>query len=140
LLKSFGYGNFAIGMHYLKFALATTLGGGLVGIVLGLWLGHGLATVYTEFYHFPNFEFSLSGFAITVSLLIAALSALFGAVLAVRRVLRLPPAEAMRPESPARFRPGPLERMGLQRFIPLAVRMIMRNLERRPLKALMSIF
>src|SRR5690606_30561730 len=43
-------------------------------------------------------------------------------------------------ESPAHFRPGPLERLGLQRFIPLAVRMVMRNLERRPLKALTSIF
>jgi putative ABC transport system permease protein len=55
------------------------------------------------------------------------------------RVLRLAPAEAMRPESPARFRPGPLERLGLQRFIPLATRIVLRNLERRPLKALLSI-
>lgn len=140
LLKSFGYSNLAVGMHYLKFALATTLGGGLIGIALGIWLGQGLAGIYAKFYHFPTFEFSLSGFSIAVSMMIAGVSALFGAVLAVRRVLRLPPAEAMRPESPARFKPGPLERLGLQRFIPLPVRMVMRNLERRPLKALMSIF
>lgn len=139
LLKSFGYGNFAVGLHYLKFALATTVGGGLLGIALGIWLGHGLATVYAEFFHFPALSFSLSGFSIVTALLISAGAALFGAVLAVRRVLRLAPAEAMRPESPARFRPGPLERLGLQRFIPLAVRMILRNLERRPLQALTSI-
>jgi putative ABC transport system permease protein len=139
LLKSFGYSDLAVGIHYLKFALATTIGGGIVGIGLGVWLGNGLAKVYADFYRFPNLEFSLSGFSITVSILIAAAAALLGAILAVRRVLALPPAEAMRPEAPAHFKPGPLERIGLQRFMPLPVRMVMRNLERSPLKAMMSI-
>ncbi|HVL74853.1 MAG TPA: ABC transporter permease [Noviherbaspirillum sp.] len=140
LLKSFGYSNFAVGAHYLKFALATTMTGGALGIAVGVWMGEGLAIRYAEFFKFPTFAFPLSAFSIAVSLLIAAASAVFGAALAVRRILRLPPAEAMRPESPARFRPGPLERMGLQRFIALPVRIILRNLERRPLKALMSVF
>lgn len=139
LLKSFGYSSFAVGMHYLKFALLTVMIGGVLGIGVGTWLGNGLAGLYAEFYHFPSMHFTLSGFAISVSLLVAALSALFGAVLAVARVLRLAPAEAMRPEAPARFKPGPLERLGLQRFMPLTVRIIMRNLERNPIKAMLSI-
>jgi len=140
LFKSFGYSKFEVGMHYLKFALLTVMAGGVVGIALGTWLGRGLAQLYTDFYHFPELEFSLSGFSIVASLLIAAISALVGAVIAVMRVLALAPAEAMRPESPAHFRPGPLERLGLQRYMPLPVRIILRNLERRPLKAMMSIF
>lgn len=140
LFKSFGYSKFAVGMHYLKFAMATVMAGGVLGIALGTWLGKGLAQLYTDFYHFPGLEFSLSTFSITASLLIAALSALIGAVIAVMRVLTLAPAEAMRPESPANFRPGPLERLGLQRFMSLPVRMVLRNLERRPVKAMMSIF
>ncbi|WP_286758366.1 FtsX-like permease family protein, partial [Ralstonia sp. RL] len=43
------------------------------------------------------------------------------------------------PESPARFRPGPLERLGLQRFMPLSLRMVLRNLERNPAKSCLSI-
>ncbi|HJV76198.1 MAG TPA: FtsX-like permease family protein [Noviherbaspirillum sp.] len=139
LLKSFGYSSFEVAAHYLKFALLTVMIGGVLGIALGTWIGGGLADLYAKFYHFPYLHFSLSGFAIAVSLLVAALSAIFGAVLAVSRVLSLAPAEAMRPESPARFKPGPLERLGLQRFMPLPVRMVMRNLERNPVKALLSI-
>lgn len=139
LLKSFGYSSFSVGVHYLKFAMLTVMIGGLFGIVLGSWLGNGLAGLYAEFYHFPSMTFTLSPFAISVSLTVAALSALIGAVFAVARVLRLAPAEAMRPESPARFKPGPLERLGMQRYMPLSLRMIMRNLERNPAKALLSI-
>lgn len=140
LLKSFGYGNLAVGMHYLKFALLTIGIGALCGIVLGVWLGKGLAQLYTRFFHFPALEFSLSGAAIAMALSIAGLSAAIGAALAVSRVLALPPAEAMRPESPPRFRPGPLERLGLQRFMPLGARMVVRNLERHLAKALLSMF
>ncbi|HJV82844.1 ABC transporter permease [Noviherbaspirillum sp.] len=139
LLKSFGYGSVSVAMHYLKFALLTVMIGAVLGIALGEWLGNGLAELYARFYHFPSMNFVLSGFAISVSLVVTALSAFVGAALAVARVVRMAPAEAMRPEAPAHFRPGPLERLGLQRFMPLTVRIIMRNLERNPAKALLSI-
>lgn len=139
ILKSFGYSNLAVGLHYLKFALLTVMTGGIAGIALGVWLGRELADIYAEFFHFPTLVFSLSAFSVTVSLLIAVLSALLGTILAVLRVLALSPAQAMHPESPALFKPGPLERLGLQRIIPLPVRMVLRNLERSPLKALSSV-
>lgn len=140
LLKSFGYSGTTVGLHYLEFALVPIMAGGLMGIALGYWLGAGLAHLYARFYHFPTLAFSLSAFSVSVAMLCAILSALFGAVLAVRKVLKLPPAEAMRPESPPHFRPGPLERMGLLRKLPLAVRMVVRNLERHRLKSLLSVF
>lgn len=139
LLKSFGYTSTAVGVHYLKLALLIILTGGILGIALGTWLGAGLASLYTRFYHFPRLEFHLSGFSIATSVLIAATSALVGAIFAVSRALSLQPAQAMRPEAPAHFRPGPLERLGLQRFMPLPMRMVLRNLERNPAKAILSI-
>ncbi|HEX7650557.1 MAG TPA: ABC transporter permease [Noviherbaspirillum sp.] len=139
LLKSFGYSSIAVGLHYLKFALLTVMTGAVFGIALGVWLGNGLAWLYVQFYHFPALNMLLSGFSISVSLLAATLAAVAGAMLAVMRVLALAPAEAMRPESPPRFKPGPLERLGLQRFMPLSLRMILRNLERNPAKSLLSI-
>jgi putative ABC transport system permease protein len=139
LLKSFGYGNIQVGWHYAKFALLIVMAGSLAGIALGTWMGQGLAILYTRFYHFPELQFGLSRFSIAVSLACGALSALAGALLAVRRVLKLQPAEAMRPESPPRFRPGPLERLGFQRFMSVRLRMVLRNLERRPLKAVVSV-
>jgi putative ABC transport system permease protein len=139
LLKSFGYTDMAVGIHYLKFAMLTVMLGAAAGILLGTILGKYLAQIYIRFYQFPDLQFSLSGFSIAFSLLIAAFSALVGAALAVSRVLALPPAEAMRAEMPTHFRPGPLERLGLQRFMSLPVRMVLRNMERKPVKSLLSI-
>lgn len=139
ILKSFGYGSMSIGLHYLKFALLTVMTGGIAGIALGVWLGSELADIYAGFFRFPTLAFPLSAFSVTVSLLIAVLSALLGTILAVLRILALSPAQAMHPESPALFKPGPLERLGLQRYIPLPLRMVLRNLERSPLKALSSV-
>lgn len=139
LLKSFGYSDAAVGIHYLKFSLLTVMTGALAGIGLGSWLGNGLAVLYARFYHFPELELRLSAFSMSVSLLAAVAAASVGAAFAVRRVLALAPAEAMRPEAPAHFKPGPLERLGLQRFMPLSLRMVLRNLERNPAKSLLSL-
>ncbi|RYE97033.1 MAG: ABC transporter permease [Oxalobacteraceae bacterium] len=126
-------------MHYMKFALLTVMAGGVAGIGVGTWLGRGLAQLYGRFYHFPALQFTLSAFTVTAALSIAALAAIGGALLATRRVVTLSPAESMRPETPAHFRPGPLERLGLQRWMPLPVRMVLRNLERKPVKSLLSV-
>jgi putative ABC transport system permease protein len=56
----------------------------------------------------------------------------------VRRAVSLPPAEAMRPEAPATFRRGILERLTFGRGTPV-LRMILRNLERRPVRSLLSV-
>jgi putative ABC transport system permease protein len=138
LLKAFGYGNASIGFHYLKYSLTAVLLGTLVGTPLGIWLGRGLAKIYEDFFRFPELRFAAGPAMIGSAVLISAAAACLGALGALRSVVGLPPAEAMRPESPARFRPGIAERLGLQRFVPLSARMVVRNLERRPWKALLS--
>jgi putative ABC transport system permease protein len=44
-------------------------------------------------------------------------ASLIGVMGAVRRAMRLPPAEAMRPEPPVEFKPSVLERMGVHRLV-----------------------
>jgi putative ABC transport system permease protein len=58
-----------------------------------------------------------------------------GAVFAVRRAVRIPPAEAMRPEPPGHYRRSIVERPALQRRLTHATRMVLRNLERQPFRA-----
>jgi putative ABC transport system permease protein len=45
----------------------------------------------------------------------------------------------MRPPAPPAYRRGTLARCGLERALPLVARMVVRNLERRPLRALLSV-
>jgi putative ABC transport system permease protein len=139
LMKSFGYGNFAMGLFYLKFALCAVISGSVAGILLGAWLGAGLSTVYANFFRFPRMDYVLTFETAFYAVAIAAVAAAGGALLAIRGVLRLQPAEGMRPEAPARFVPGMLERSGLRRLLPVSVRMLLRDLMRKPVKACLSV-
>ena len=138
-LKAFGYTRREVGWHFLKFALLIVLLGTLVGIGFGAWLGRGVTRMYTQFFRFPTFEFYLDSrvvvFAIAISLTAGGL-AVAGAV---RRAMRLPPAEAMRPEAPPSYRPTVVERLGLQRLFSQPVRMILRQIERKPSRSALSI-
>lgn len=138
VLRAFGYGRFAIAAHFAKLAIATVLAGCAAGIALGVWLGRGLAALYREFFHFPELVFSLTGDLLAGVVFAGLATALGGALFAVRRALALAPAEAMRPEAPPTFRPLLIERLGLQRLVPPALRMVLRDLERRPLRAALS--
>ena len=138
-LKAFGYSNVTIGGHYLKLALAALLVGALVGIAVGVWLAQGVNARYAEFYRFPVFLFRLDRTAVGSALLMTLVAAVTGAAGAVWRVVRLPPAAAMQPEPPARFRAGVLDRLGLGRWLGVPARMIARSFERRPVRAALSV-
>jgi putative ABC transport system permease protein len=139
LLKAFGYGNLSVALHYLKFALAAVALGTLAGAPLGVWLGRGLAALYQDFFRFPELRFTATWGLIISAIGISGGAACLGALTALRSVVTLPPAEAMRPEGPARFRPGLAETLGFSQWISLPARMILRNLERRPWKAALSV-
>jgi putative ABC transport system permease protein len=134
-LKALGYSGQRIAGHYLAFASVIVLLGVAIGLALGVWLGRALTGLYTEAFHFPRFAWILSPWIVACSAL-AALAAAFGGTLAaIRGVVRLRAAEAMRAPAPAAFRPLLLERLGYARLLTSSQRMVMRNLERRPVRA-----
>jgi putative ABC transport system permease protein len=139
VLKAFGYGRWAVSLHYLEFALVATLAGTLLGLAVGVWLGERILDLYVEFYRFPVYQKAQSARVLLLPIALSLGAALVGALGAVRRAFALPAAEAMRPEAPPRFRRGWLERLGAKGTLSLPARMILRNLGRRPLRAALSI-
>jgi len=139
VLKAFGYGNFSIGFHYLKLAFAIILGGVAMGIAVGWYFGLKITSLYMEFFRFPVLHYEPGPVVIIAAILISLGAASIGALAAVRRAVSVPPAEAMQPEPPTRFRSGVIERLGFHRLVPTSVRIILRNLERRPGKAMLSV-
>ena len=139
VLKAFGYGSGAVGVHYVKLVLTIAIVGAAVGTGLGIWLGRGLGALYLEFYRFPSLEYDVRLPIALTAIIVTVGTSLAGVVFAVRRAAKLPPAEAMRPAPPASYRPTIVERMGVQRYLDQPTRMILRNLERQPLKALLTI-
>lgn len=138
VLKAFGYSNAEVGSHYLQFAMAAVLGGAIVGVLAGIQLGGSMLELYSVYFDFPSLRYTVSGWLIVIAVGMSACAAAAGAFAAARRAAQLPPAEAMRPAPPATFRAGFFERIGLGRALPAAGRMILRNVEREPLRSLAS--
>jgi putative ABC transport system permease protein len=139
ILKAFGYGNRSLAGHYLGIAAWIALGGPILGIGVGAGLGRWLAHVYQEIYRFPFLAYHLSMRAVGLGSCVSLAAAAGGALMALRAASRLPPAEAMRAPAPAHFGPTLLERLGLQRRLSPFMRLAMRDLERRPGRALLTI-
>ena len=137
-LKALGYANRTIGAHYLKLVLLIVGVGLALGIVVGDRLGTLFTGLYAEFFRFPSFEHRIAPWLLLVSVGITLATAVLGTLNAIAATVRLAPAEAMRPPAPGRYRRTLFERLGVARMAP-ALRMILRNMERRPLRTSLSI-
>jgi putative ABC transport system permease protein len=138
-LKALGYEDRAIALHYLQFASVIVVLGVALGVGLGQWLGKDMTGLYTDYFHFPELHFAILPWVAGTGALTAVVAAFGGALGAIRGVLRLKPAEALRPPAPTEFKPLLIERLGYAALATPAQRMILRNLERRPLRAVFTV-
>jgi putative ABC transport system permease protein len=138
-LKALGFSNAELAWHYIKWAFAIAAIGALAGVAAGSWLGSGLISLYNQYFRFPVLEYHLSTGVAVASLLGSLVVAALGAQSAVRRAVKIPPAEAMRAEPPARYRRSLVERPWRFFRPTLATRMVLRNIERQPMRAASSI-
>ena len=139
VLKAFGYTNFAVGLHYVKLVLVMALAGAAGGILVGLWLGSLLGDLYLEYYRFPALDYRASVPIILTAVALTTGASVLGVLGATRRAFRLTPAIAMRPAPPPMYHRTLAERLGLERLLDQPTRMIMRNLERQPVRALLTV-
>ncbi len=139
-LKALGCDERAISLHYLKFVLVIVLIGGPIGVAGGVYFGYSVAQLYAQFFRFPDFEYRMLAWIPASAIGLALVASAIGVIGALLRVMRLPPAEAMRPAAPPTFRPTLMEQLGFGHLYSPAVRMVIRDLERRPLRALLTTF
>jgi putative ABC transport system permease protein len=138
-LKALGYTNGELSWHYGKLSLLIGAAGGVIGLAGGAWLGSGMTSIYNNFFRFPTLLYHVPPRVVVGGVLVSFVAAGLGALSAVRRVAALPPAEAMRPEAPARYGRSWLERAGLAALLSAPVRMILRNVGRHPVRTATSV-
>lgn len=138
VLKAFGYGNRQIAWHYSKLVIVIAAIGLSLGLVLGLWLGRSLGELYMDFYRFPGLLFRVNPLWMVLLAALTITVAWLGAWRAIRQAAGLPPAEAMRPEGPARYRVTLAEQLLSRVRFSQPSRMIVRQLSRRPARTLLS--
>ncbi|MEI8089119.1 MAG: ABC transporter permease [Opitutaceae bacterium] len=139
ILKAFGFSNGEIGRHYLKFSIAIVASGTVLGVLGGVFLGERLVDLYHIFFRFPALKFQLASAVVVLAVLVSSIAAIIGVAGSVRAAVRLAPAEAMRPEPPSSYRPALVERLGLGRLFTVTFRMALRNIERRPVRATLTV-
>jgi putative ABC transport system permease protein len=138
-LKAFGYSNLDVGIHYVMMVFLIVLVGVAGGVAAGVWIGRGLGRIYMEFYRFPYLLYELKPSMVLTVVLISIVSAFVGTLHSVWKAAKLPPAEAMRPEPPAKYRKSIFEHIGLWRLLSQPTRIIIRNIERRPIRSLLTV-
>ena len=139
ILKAFGFSNRTIVVHYLKFAFVIVAGGLVFGGLGGVVLGNKLVGMYEMWFRFPELHFRFDAAALVWASFVGVFAAMLGVFNAVRRAAKLPPAEAMRPEPPANYRPSFVERTGIGHFLSHTFRIAIRNIERRPMQAVFTV-
>ena len=138
-MKALGFSSWQVGVHYLKFALVIVAMGTCIGGIAGRMMGGALVSLYTLFFRFPSLVFRMDYSALGLALLVSAAAASVGVASVVWMAVKLPPAEAMRPEPPADYKPSLMERIGLAKHFTPTFRMALRNIERRPWQSLFTI-
>ncbi len=138
VLKAFGYSSLEVGLHYAGLILAIIVGGILFGGLVGTWMGRSMTEMYSEFYRFPTTMFQANFSIYFIAGTLSMIAGMIGVFSGVRQAVSIPPAEAMRPETPPTYEPSLIERLGWHRWLSQAPRMILRELTRRPLKAALT--
>lgn len=132
LLKALGYTNRAVAAHYLKFVLIIAVTGIAIGSLAGTWLGSFVTELFGDFFRFPFLIFSRDASTYLIGAGLSLAAAAIGAIRALREVVKLPPAVAMQPPSPPRFRHLLPKRWSLRRLVRQPTVMMLRNIGRRP--------
>ena len=104
LLKAFGYSNLSIAWHYMKLVLVIGVLGIILGGIIGWFFGRLNIEMYAETLRFPLLIYRPSAFAFVLGAGVSLLTALLGALTAVGKAIKLPPAEAMQAPSPPTYK------------------------------------
>ncbi|SFJ92337.1 ABC transporter permease [Celeribacter neptunius] len=138
LLKALGYTDLHIAAHYVLLAGLTALLGIVIGWITGGMSARWMAAEYAQYFKFPYLIFNVSYDAYAISGFLALLTAAIGALRSAMAAATLPPAVAMSPPAPPRFKRSLFDRLLAALRLSQPSMMIWRSLFRWPLRAAMS--
>lgn len=138
-LKALGFPTTPLVLHYLKLVSVVVLAGTALGVAGGFLFGQAMVASYHGFFRLPSLTFELTPWSALGGFLISLAAAALGVVSALRNVVALAPAVAMRPAAPRRFRRSWIE--GLLPTSALTPRRVLaiRNFAGRPLRSLFTV-
>ncbi len=100
VLKAIGYTNFQIISHYIKYALSLGILGSVIGVSVGMSISGAMSKAYVQFFNIPMLQLTIYYRFIFFAILLSAVFCIGSGLLGARNVLKISPAESMRPEAP----------------------------------------
>lgn len=100
VMKGLGYTNFQIMLHYTKFSLAIGLFGSILGILLSIPLSMSFTSIYIQFMNIPMFQMQVYYIYFFYGILLTSSFCIVSGLIGARSVLKILPADSMKPEAP----------------------------------------
>ncbi|WP_316224384.1 MULTISPECIES: ABC transporter permease [unclassified Bradyrhizobium] len=138
-LKALGFPTVTLALHYLKLVLVIVLIGSVLGIAAGLGFGEAMMASYQGFFRLPDLPFNLTPWSIVAGVAISLAAGSLGVLTALRDVVGLAPAVAMRPAAPLGFRRSLFETLLPGRAMTVRWMMMLRNMAGRPFRSLLTV-
>ena len=138
LLKAFGYSSLQIGWHYIKMVLVICAIGIVLGSLLGAFFGHLNMQMFADLYRFPILIYQPGIQSFIISGAISSMAAIVGAASAVYQAVKLPPAQAMIPPSPAVYKHAIKFNSRLTKWLDQPTRIALRQIGRWPFRSFLT--
>lgn len=100
MLKAFGYSNTVVLNHYIIYGLVTGVFGAILGLLVGYMVTGAFIQVYLDYYKLPIENVITDYRYFYVGGIISVMGGIIGAYLGAKDVIKLRPADAMRPKAP----------------------------------------
>lgn len=140
VMKAFGYSDGRILWHYLLYSLAIALAGAAPATGAGYILGAGMTAMYNQIFSIPVMRVEMAWEIVGIGIVLSVGFCLWAGFGSARKILKIRPAEAMRPEVPMGGHRIALERFTkLWRRLSFGWKMSIRNLFRSPQRTLFTV-
>ncbi|RUO55400.1 ABC transporter permease [Pseudidiomarina homiensis] len=139
IMKAFGYRPMVIFLHYLGYSSLVVLLGLVLGVILSRWLAATMVELYGTYFSFIELGVKLNWRSFAIAVVVTFAAGFIGTWRAIYQAVQVPPAQAMRPPSPANFQQSRINHFIAVMGFGQTWRIILRNLVRHPLRSTLSV-
>ena len=137
VLKAVGFLDEEIIFHYLKYAASVGIIGGFLGAIIGTLASGAMTNLYLEFFNIPMLTVQVYYYRIIVSVILSFIFCLVSGFWGIKNIIKINPAESMKPESPKQGKRIILENIKFAwNKLTFSWRMVYRNIFREKKKFL----
>ncbi|MGD9568801.1 MAG: ABC transporter permease [Sedimentibacter sp.] len=135
VLKALGCTDVEIVVHYLKYAAIIGIIGGLLGSIFGTALSGVMTSYYLVFFSIPMLSVKVYYYRIIISVVLSLLFCIIAGFWGVRGIIKINPAESMKPESPKKGKRLFIENIKVfWSHVPFSWKIVARNIFREKKK------